>query len=71
VLKLGQSLDDLGKDFDASILLYPDSNDDQVIMATRDNGSIFLHLHDGGLCGVFGGEFKSAVFNILVRFSLD
>jgi hypothetical protein len=39
VLKLGQSLDDLGKDFDASILLYPDSNDDQVIMATRDNGS--------------------------------
>jgi hypothetical protein len=27
------------KDLDVSILLNPDSNDDQVIMATRDNGS--------------------------------
>jgi hypothetical protein len=31
-LKLGQSLDDLGKDFDASILLYPDSNDDHKLI---------------------------------------
>jgi hypothetical protein len=38
-LKLGQSLDNLSKDFDASILLYPDSDKGQVIMATCDKGS--------------------------------
>jgi hypothetical protein len=39
VLKLGQSLDNLGKDFDASILLYPNSDKGQVLMATRDKSS--------------------------------
>jgi hypothetical protein len=29
-LKLGQSLDNLGKDFDASILLYPNSDKGQI-----------------------------------------
>jgi hypothetical protein len=32
---------------------------------------VFLHLYDGGLCWVFEGEFKGAVFDIVIGFGLD
>ncbi|WP_139458664.1 C80 family cysteine peptidase, partial [Bathymodiolus thermophilus thioautotrophic gill symbiont] len=38
-LKQGQILDNFGKDFDASILMYSDPGDSQIIMATRDRSS--------------------------------
>ncbi|CAB5500118.1 hypothetical protein THERMOT_1176, partial [Bathymodiolus thermophilus thioautotrophic gill symbiont] len=38
-LKQGQILDNLGKDFDASILMYSDPGDSQITMATRDRSS--------------------------------
>jgi hypothetical protein len=34
-------------------------------------GAVFVHLHDGGFCWVFEGEFKGAVFNIVIGFGLD
>jgi hypothetical protein len=33
-------------------------------------GAVFVHLHDGGFCWVFEGEFKSAVFDVVIGFGL-
>jgi hypothetical protein len=34
-------------------------------------GAVFVHLHDGGFCWVFEGEFKSAVFDVVIGFGLE
>jgi hypothetical protein len=34
-------------------------------------GAVFVHLHDGGFCWVFEGEFKGAVFDVVIGFGLE
>jgi hypothetical protein len=62
--KLLQNWDILSQDnhhFDSACNIF------KVGAVNHSVGAVFLHLHDGGLCRVFRGEFKGAVFNILVK----
>jgi hypothetical protein len=43
----------------------------KVSAVNHSVSAIFLHLYDGGLCWVFKGKFKGAVFDIVIGFGLD